>query len=198
MTCPVPSKEGNTRSLTWPSRYRTDLENATSGWILSFCYLSKLIAIGKGYHRVQPCCLVMRSLLCGLLSVNGDIVACHHYGTSGGMKNQCFIHWALIGWHARTMAAYTVLLHCQVLALSYSLWRMADTEKNSSCYPTAALYVCQTLTLSLPRVINFKFPLQPCHYITQYEELGFSYCSLLRWKMIILPILIHLLYCISL
>ena len=33
-----------------------------------------------------------------------------------------------------------------------------------------------TLTLSLPRVINFKFPLQPHqkYYITQYEELDFS------------------------
>ena len=32
------------------------------------------------------------------------------------------------------------------------------------------------LTLSLPRVINVKFPLQPHqkYYITQYEELGFS------------------------
>ena len=34
----------------------------------------------------------------------------------------------------------------------------------------------QGLTLSLSRVINFKFPLQPHQkdYITQYEELGFS------------------------
>ena len=33
------------------------------------------------------------------------------------------------------------------------------------------------LTLSLQRVINVKFPLQPHrkHCITQYEELGFSY-----------------------
>ena len=32
------------------------------------------------------------------------------------------------------------------------------------------------LTLSLPRVNNFKFPLQPHqkYHITQYEELGFS------------------------
>ena len=43
------------------------------------------------------------------------------------------------------------------------------------------------LTLSLPRVINFKFPLQPHqkYCTTQYEERGFSY-SFLRWKMIIL------------
>ena len=33
------------------------------------------------------------------------------------------------------------------------------------------------LTLSFPRVINFKFPLQPQqkYDITKYEELGFSY-----------------------
>ena len=38
------------------------------------------------------------------------------------------------------------------------------------------------LTLSLPRVINFKFPLQPRqkYYITQYEELGFSSLTQLR------------------
>ena len=46
----------------------------------------------------------------------------------------------------------------------------------------------KALTLSLPRVINFKIPLQPQQkYITQYEEIGFSW--LLRWKKIILPIL---------
>ena len=47
-----------------------------------------------------------------------------------------------------------------------------------------------TLTLSLLRVIIVKFPLQPDKkkYITQYEELGFSY-RLLWCKMIILPIL---------
>ena len=46
------------------------------------------------------------------------------------------------------------------------------------------------LTLSLPRVINFKFLLQPHqkYYITQCEELGFSWL-ILRWKMIVLPIL---------
>ena len=46
------------------------------------------------------------------------------------------------------------------------------------------------LTLSLPRAISFKFPLYPHQksYITQYGELGFSH-SLLRWTIIILPIL---------
>ena len=36
--------------------------------------------------------------------------------------------------------------------------------------------VIRLFTLSLPRVINFKFPLQPHqkYYSTQYEELGFS------------------------
>ena len=46
------------------------------------------------------------------------------------------------------------------------------------------------LTLYIPRVIKFKFPLQPHqkYYITlQYEELAFH--SLLRRKMIVLPIL---------
>ena len=45
------------------------------------------------------------------------------------------------------------------------------------------------LTLPLPRVIKFKFALQPHqkYNITRYGELGFH--SLLRWKMIILPIL---------
>ena len=35
------------------------------------------------------------------------------------------------------------------------------------------------LTLSLPGVINFKFPPQPHwkYYIAQYEELGFSYLT---------------------
>ena len=40
------------------------------------------------------------------------------------------------------------------------------------------MYSCygRDLTLSLPRVINFKFPLQPHqkYYITHYGELGFS------------------------
>ena len=42
----------------------------------------------------------------------------------------------------------------------------------------------RSLVLSLARVINAKFPLQPLHkyYITHYEELGFSHSSL-RWKI---------------
>ena len=46
----------------------------------------------------------------------------------------------------------------------------------------------EDLTLSLPTVINFKFPLHPHHkyYITLYGDLAFD--SLLRWKTII-PIL---------
>ena len=37
----------------------------------------------------------------------------------------------------------------------------------------------ERLTLSLPRVIKFKFPLQPHqkHFITQYEKLGFSWLT---------------------
>ena len=44
-------------------------------------------------------------------------------------------------------------------------------------------------TLSLPRVINFNFSMQPYqkYNISQYRELGFR--SFLRWKMIILPII---------
>ena len=51
------------------------------------------------------------------------------------------------------------------------------------------------LALPLPRVINVKFPLQPHqkHNITQYKNLAFH--SLLRWKMIILPILTSSLMC---
>ena len=39
-----------------------------------------------------------------------------------------------------------------------------------------------SLTLSFPRVINFKFPLQPHqkYYITQYEELGVSSLSRIK------------------
>ena len=54
------------------------------------------------------------------------------------------------------------------------------------------------LTLSLPRVINVKFPLQPHqkYYIAQYED--FAFHSLLRRQMIVLPIptaqLIHFFY----
>ena len=42
--------------------------------------------------------------------------------------------------------------------------------------PSSKRTFSQALTLSLPGVINFKFPLQPYekYYITQYEELGFS------------------------
>ena len=41
---------------------------------------------------------------------------------------------------------------------------------------------CVDLALSLPRVINFKFPLQPHqnYYTTQYEELGFSYLTQMK------------------
>ena len=42
--------------------------------------------------------------------------------------------------------------------------------------------VIPTITLSPPRMINYRFPLQPQqkYYITQYEELGFSYSDQTR------------------
>ena len=50
------------------------------------------------------------------------------------------------------------------------LWAMASQCNHKQEYTSCAL------TLSLPRVINFKFPLHPHqkYYITQYEEPGFS------------------------
>ena len=50
------------------------------------------------------------------------------------------------------------------------------------------------VTLPLARVINFKFPLQPHqkYYVTQYEAHSMkklAFHSLLRWKLIMLPIL---------
>ena len=56
-----------------------------------------------------------------------------------------------------------------------------DHNKNASC--THWL----TLTLSLPRVINFKFPLQPHpkYTITRYEELGFSLLTQMKDKFIL-------------
>ena len=51
--------------------------------------------------------------------------------------------------------------------------------------------------LSLPRVINLKFPLQLHHYITQYEELTLFIAYSHRWNIIMLPILttpLHIFY----
>ena len=47
-----------------------------------------------------------------------------------------------------------------------------------ACHP-----ICFCLSLSLPRVINFEFPLQPHqkYYITQYGELGFSRLTQMEW-----------------
>ena len=67
----------------------------------------------------------------------------------------------------RFAAANDAVLHFLLLSISQLLYLSWRTFR-----------IC--LTLSLPRVINFKFPLQPHqeYYITQYEELGFR--SLLR------------------
>ena len=43
--------------------------------------------------------------------------------------------------------------------------------------------------LSLPRVINFKFPLQPHQNITSHSMENLALHSLLRWNMIKLPII---------
>ena len=74
-----------------------------------------------------------------------------------------------------------------------------DRRSQSTNYPCVSGIIrrrCQLLeviwisflTLSLPRVINFKFPLQPHqkYYITKYEEPVFSYLT--KWKTIILSI----------
>ena len=49
-------------------------------------------------------------------------------------------------------------------------------EQRSKSFVTDANYLDWSLTLSLPRVINFKFLLQPHqkYHITHYEEFGFS------------------------
>ena len=44
-------------------------------------------------------------------------------------------------------------------------------------------------TLSLPRVINFKLPLQLHQKFTPHSMKNLAFHSLLSWKMIILPIL---------
>ena len=46
------------------------------------------------------------------------------------------------------------------------------------------------LTLSLPRVINFKFLLQPHQNITSHSVKNLAFYCSLRWNMIRLPILI--------
>ena len=46
-----------------------------------------------------------------------------------------------------------------------------------------------SLTLSLPRVINFKFPCSLTRNITSHSMKNLAFHSLLRWEMIILPIL---------
>ena len=45
------------------------------------------------------------------------------------------------------------------------------------------------LTLSLPRVINVKFLLQPHQKITSHSKENLAFYRLLRWKTVILPIL---------
>ena len=63
----------------------------------------------------------------------------------------------------------------------HMLYRVSMMEKSKFAYQ-------QFSTLSLPRVINVNFPLQPQqkYYITQMKNLAFY--NLLRLKMIILPI----------
>ena len=45
------------------------------------------------------------------------------------------------------------------------------------------------LNLSLPKVSNFKFPLQPHPKITSHGMKNLAFHSLLRWKMIVIPII---------
>ena len=58
------------------------------------------------------------------------------------------------------------------------IWRMRSwSHHRNALQPCRRIHLKQwMLTLSVPRVINLKFPLQPHqkYYITQYEELGFS------------------------
>ena len=55
-------------------------------------------------------------------------------------------------------------------------WGMCSDALNDRAADSAAPHAPSVLTLSLLRVINVKFPLQPHqkYNITQYEELGFS------------------------
>ena len=69
--------------------------------------------------------------------------------------------------------------------LCHTVWRtwlsIAHSDKTVDDYIS--------LTLPLPRVSNFKFPCSLTRNITSHSMKNLAFHSLLRWKMIILPIL---------
>ena len=84
------------------------------------------------------------------------------------------------------MAEPTAPKFCSHLKASanFQIWKKkrGGSEKVDAASST-------TLTLSLPRVINVKFLLQPHQNITSHSMKNIAFHSVLRWKMIILPIL---------
>ena len=88
---------------------------------------------------------------------------------------------AMSGCHTRT--AFLQLISLLQLASRDTLLTLRPPNSNYNNgsgqlerFSSFDLYTLSPSTLSLPRVINFKFPLQPRqeHCITQYGELGFS------------------------
>ena len=92
-------------------------------------------------------------------------------------------YWQLSGSLARSSQGSTELkeVNRTILYHVVELFLPGRHDKRLTCFRCFVRYHAWTarLTLSLPRVINSKFPLQPHqkYYITQYEELGFSYLT---------------------
>ena len=92
-------------------------------------------------------------------------------------------YWQLSGSLARSSQGSTELMEVNRTILYHvvELLLPGRHDKRLTCFRCFVRYHAWTarLTLSLPRVINVKFPLQPHqkYYITQYEELGFSYLT---------------------
>ena len=79
---------------------------------------------------------------------------------------------------------------CSCVVFSLKVRRKDLTNMHKS-QPPPPLPLCprMMLTLSLLRVINVKFPLQPTRNITSHSKESLAFHSLLRWKMIVIQIL---------
>ena len=140
------------------------------------CVVDRRIVEGMMRYRQNEDALV--ATLCpAMLPVRGK--TWQHCCAPPGHKEKCFWRFSETFFVSATNVAR--------VAKRVSTFRKHDHVSDVAA--TMCPRFAGPLTLSLPRVINFKFPLQPHkkHRIKRMKNL--TSISLLRWQMIILPIL---------
>ena len=95
--------------------------------------------------------------------------------------SRCFLHLVKAPVNSLCLLVWYTWIYISAMG---SLWRLISDPTD---FCRSISHLMWTIHLSLPRVINFKFPLQPHQKYTPHSMKNLAFHSLLRLNMVILP-----------